>query len=689
MGNKNVQKKPGTWKWVLLIYFACVIVRSVMAFLTTAFPTVGIDEFLYSSLGRSIATEGSLLYRGQPAKYSYLIYPLMISPVYALFGEGVNYYRVIQIWNAVIMNLAIFPIFWLCRETLKEEKKALWVSAVCMLLPDFLMSEFVFSEALIYPLFFLLVYLVYRMIRQPSLKLGIWTGVLGMLLYYTKPGAIALSAVALLFFLVRGIVWKSKKEILSAAAGFGSMGLSFLLLWLLVRFGFGYEGNLLGVYHEQLSAQDVGRNFFLETVGLYPYYFILACGILPMMAAILFFPKWNRENRQFFLLMMGSAMVVMIGTAWAVNRSEYTRYLFMRYSDMYLPLVLIACLFPEREDLPANPERKKSAKALILPLILIVYTVVCTIAWGSTVGAGSALDNHFMMSLASMMLKNIEGISAVLIFILCGASLFFIGWNPNRKATAVFCTAVFAVACLANNAAGYSISRSNTSFKYGEEAWRTQKDLIRGEEYIYIFTNERVSDHGLNVLSRNNNQELELYDFFNNIHSHGGAYAPFVPVSERGMDSSAVTPDVNLLVAELTAYSLIKFSENVQGTLSSDESFYVGRFASGSRIVDAMIGNVEGFKLLQTDYGVLTLYRDDWVGHSIKLSLQIESPVEQDMRFFADDAHSWIIGLQPGNNTYELLIENAAIGYNFVVSSRDIMVYGFDIQPWAREEGET
>ncbi len=408
MGNKNVQKKPGTWKWVLLIYFACVIVRSVMAFLTTAFPTVGIDEFLYSSLGRSIATEGSLLYRGQPAKYSYLIYPLMISPVYALFGEGVNYYRVIQIWNAVIMNLAIFPIFWLCRETLKEEKKALWVSAVCMLLPDFLMSEFVFSEALIYPLFFLLVYLVYRMIQQPSLKLGTWIGVLGMLLYYTKPGAIALSAVALLFFLVRGIVRKSKKEILSAAAGFGSMGLSFLLLWLLVRFGFGYEGNLLGVYHEQLSAQDVGRNFFLETVGLYPYYFILACGILPMMAAILFFPKWSRENRQFFLLMMGSAMVVMIGTAWAVNRSEYTRYLFMRYSDMYLPLVLIACLFPEREDLPADPERKRSAKALILSLILIVYTVVCTIAWGSTVGAGSALDNHFMMSLASMMLKNIE-----------------------------------------------------------------------------------------------------------------------------------------------------------------------------------------------------------------------------------------------------------------------------------------
>ena len=140
-------------------------------------------------------------------------------------------------------------------------------------------------------LVFLLAYLVYRMIRQPELKPGIWIGILGAILYYTKPGAIALPAVALLFFLIRGIARKERKEIFSALAGIGSLGLCFLLLWLLVRFGFGYEGNLLGVYHEQLSAQDVGRNFFLETVGLYPYYFILACGILPIMAAILFFPK--------------------------------------------------------------------------------------------------------------------------------------------------------------------------------------------------------------------------------------------------------------------------------------------------------------------------------------------------------------------------------------------------------------
>jgi uncharacterized membrane protein len=216
MEKNSVRKKQGIWGTVLLIYAGCVIIRSVMAYLTTAFPTVGIDEFLYSSLARAIATEGRLLYRGQPAIYTYLIYPLFLSPVYALFGEGTNYYRVMQIWNAVVMNLAVFPVFSLCRDTLKDDRKAVWVSAVCMLLPDFLMNEFLFSEALIYPLFYLAVYLVFQMIGQPSLRLGIRIGILGALLYYTKPGAIALPAVALLYFLIRGLIRKSKKEIFAA-----------------------------------------------------------------------------------------------------------------------------------------------------------------------------------------------------------------------------------------------------------------------------------------------------------------------------------------------------------------------------------------------------------------------------------------------------------------------------------------
>ena len=36
--------------------------------------------------------------------YNYIIYPLILSPVYLLFGHGTDYFRLIQLWN---MELSI------------------------------------------------------------------------------------------------------------------------------------------------------------------------------------------------------------------------------------------------------------------------------------------------------------------------------------------------------------------------------------------------------------------------------------------------------------------------------------------------------------------------------------------------------------------------------------------------------
>ena len=64
---------------------------------------------------RSIATEGKLLFRGQPADYSYILYPLVLSPIYLFFQEGANFYRLIQAWNILLMSSAVFPMYGLCR----------------------------------------------------------------------------------------------------------------------------------------------------------------------------------------------------------------------------------------------------------------------------------------------------------------------------------------------------------------------------------------------------------------------------------------------------------------------------------------------------------------------------------------------------------------------------------------------
>ena len=163
---KNIPPAPKTGKKknlpVVLLFAGIVVIRFLLALATSTYPVVGIDEFLYSSLGRSIATEGGLLYYGQPADYSYILYPLVLSPVYLLFGEGANFYRILQFWNILLMTLSVFPVHALCRRLLHEEKKALWAAVLCMLLPDFILGQRIFSEAILYPLFFGSVYFIYR-----------------------------------------------------------------------------------------------------------------------------------------------------------------------------------------------------------------------------------------------------------------------------------------------------------------------------------------------------------------------------------------------------------------------------------------------------------------------------------------------------------------------------------------------
>ena len=95
MQKANRQEKRKTILWLLLIYICSVAVRYILALATRDFPTVYIDEYLYYGLGRSIATKGSLLLYGQPAEYNYIIYPLVLSPIYLLFGHGTNYIRAI------------------------------------------------------------------------------------------------------------------------------------------------------------------------------------------------------------------------------------------------------------------------------------------------------------------------------------------------------------------------------------------------------------------------------------------------------------------------------------------------------------------------------------------------------------------------------------------------------------------
>lgn len=85
--NKNMQKGQ-VYLFLLAIYIVSVSARFVLALLTSTHPISNIDEFLYYGVARSIATKGELLFRGMYADYTYIVYPLVLSPVYLVLKRA-------------------------------------------------------------------------------------------------------------------------------------------------------------------------------------------------------------------------------------------------------------------------------------------------------------------------------------------------------------------------------------------------------------------------------------------------------------------------------------------------------------------------------------------------------------------------------------------------------------------------
>ena len=150
----RIKKNRSVLLTLTVMYAVFCVFRYLMALYTSSYPIVMIDEILYYSLARSIGAHGRVTFMGQPANYNSILYSFLLSPLYWL-PEGTNYYRIIQLVNVLVFNLALFPIYFLSRRVCGSERRALLLSFFSMLAPDFILGQLIMSECIIYPLFFL------------------------------------------------------------------------------------------------------------------------------------------------------------------------------------------------------------------------------------------------------------------------------------------------------------------------------------------------------------------------------------------------------------------------------------------------------------------------------------------------------------------------------------------------------
>ena len=671
------------WVLYLIVLFAVIVfTRFFLAYYTTSVPNVGMDEFLYYSIGRSIATEGRLLFRGQNADYANILYPLILSPIYRFFPDGSLYYRLIQLWNIILMSSSVFPLFFLSREMLQSNSRAFLITVFCMFLPDFILGEFIFSESLLYPLFFSLIYCVYLFLSRRNYKFLLWSGLLGGLLYSTKPGAVAPAAVIIFISFFETIRNKSFKQLIFPISSFLILFGTAVVFWFIARFLLGFDGSFFSVYEDQLiNSTKNDLVVFLKRLVLYPYYFILTCGIIGFVFPLVSFRFWNAESQRLWVYILISIGITIIGAAWTIEQIRSGLNIILRYVAMYIPLILLFCYLSSKK-LEIQSEKTKAMYPLRSLYGILAYMALCTILLGCK--ASSAInDTHPFLSLSVLNDRILplshQVIGDVLILLLCSAVLLLFRKSLGTRMLSVASLSIMVCFMIVNGTIGYSLIRDVNYYPRLEQEGLAVRRMTNGKPYIYLMFKEGFDDRGIDVNSRMNNSIVYRYDLLNNIQNNHGIYVPFVPIKMRGMTSVHETPQVDTLVMNDNSYRFLKLSEFASSSSPYERNnIFVVHFTPGKRIFDSAV-NLYDEELGPNQIAILYLFDEKQYNKPVTIRLDIENNVEQSLTIKSSTFKTHQVDLSVGRFWYDIAFEHAEDSFNLYTETAPFHLYGYDL----------
>jgi hypothetical protein len=361
-------------------------------------PWVFDDELGYERLAHSLATTGTLaLFGKQGLSYSPL-YPLAIAPVYAFHLSSVTAYQAVKFENAVLMAVAVWPIYKIARFVLPRGY-AIAATGVSALAPLMLYSNLVMSESLAYPLFLFTVWAMLVSLRSPGWRsdavvIALFVLCVAVRLQFVVLLPAALVAVALdgLAGPSEGPAWRRAARALKAHRLLTAATLGLAVLVVAAWAGSAVL-SLAGRYADQHSLPVpspwlIAKLFAEHLAGL-----DFAVGVIPFAGAVLAGYLWLRSpsrsrlsgfaavslSATFFLLLVTA--VASYGQSYVGGHARKTGdipRIHERYIFYLVPLFLIALLATTR--LPRSPRLIKlglaaAAVAALLPAV-IPYSVV-------------------------------------------------------------------------------------------------------------------------------------------------------------------------------------------------------------------------------------------------------------------------------------------------------------------------
>jgi hypothetical protein len=255
------------WQALTAIVALSTLVRTLVAFRRET-PMYFPDEYMYSELGRSIATSGRPLVRGAESTFPSLLQPIVTAPAW-LLDDVATAYHLIQAGNALAMSLAAVPVYLLARRIGVDSRLALAAAAVSLMLPDLLYTGWMLSEPFAYPLALFAALAGVRALERPSARTQLaFLAVAGVASF-----ARAQLLVLPLCFIVAAIIVEARQWRLTAVRRHWLVGTAVGL----ATAGFFLRGGSVGLYRDVLSL-DLTPATVADRLALQSLSLLYACG---------------------------------------------------------------------------------------------------------------------------------------------------------------------------------------------------------------------------------------------------------------------------------------------------------------------------------------------------------------------------------------------------------------------------
>ncbi len=565
--------RSSMWRLALL-YMAAAALRFGLSLALSNNPFIAPDELLYHNIAKSILAQGSILVRGQPAVYESLFYPLLLIPLYLLPGSF-DMFRAIQLFNILLMTSAVFPGFLLARRLLGKESHAWICVCLILLMPDMALAQLMISESVCYPLLFWMLYLAYRAFDGAfGWKDAIAVSALGALLYFAKPGLVAVPAAFCVTFVLFAVKSKSRKQLCNAVVTLTMLAAFVAGIQLLCRFGFHVDSTKTSIYGEQF-AELTSANLLVVVQGvvLYLYFFPVAASIIPALLPFSGMGRMTGGKRYFTAMMLLLLLATILGVSYVIFLYEWKGTPFagrihMRYLAAYIPVLVMLSLSDELMNM------KRSRSLLICMSLLFAATIALTP--GASTFSGQERMDALTLSIFATDWFGISTKTVAQILLISGipaAALVLWRWGWTRSVRRTF-LGICAAMLLLNNVSAYALLHLNTDKLLADDARETAR-LADGQAVLYVTNNEyhSGSSYALDVRFRHPLDTVTVNDLAVSMLDSDGTYKPFFPRSYWPTYPDHDTPDAGMMILEGNLLPLLQLAPGLEATKTQNGNF--------------------------------------------------------------------------------------------------------------------